>query len=740
MPLGCTHLWRPGPRLLLVTLLWYPREAAAVTSFKLFSRSTNPSRHGAAHSTDATPQQPEPQLAKAAEGFDLCPRLDVPQPAKKPVRRHGVHDMVLIGPPKDYGHGRTTRYFTNKNDKALTRLVMHSRPLDLKKVPPGDWRHALELLYLQTPQHDVKTANDYVTIVIPPTAAHKLREDPHHNIWAIKSRTGAMIRMLSFPDGFTELQLEGEKTAVEAAAADILNISSNASVSIRPARLSHGAGHLVETHSKPEYISAYRIQRSERTRYALRVPAHGIPKPVIWSTELLERYVAALTYGSVLPGSQWGLYPDTVMPHHDVVIHILHKVFNDPTAASCISLSAFKMAIYYMAKAGTQYIVDVRTLMRRAGVLGVGVDVETYNIMADLAVRNKDLRCFQTTIRSMEKGNVRPNLRTWTLFLRMLDAEEVKRYVLHVMEKRGLFHIPAATTMVADCMAAHDAYRFIRQGQSLDDFRQHQTRLYGPEWRSRGALRSVLDQLGRHGRFEDMKILLEESFSRPETTPDVHTLGIVLLHCKLRVNLHAATDFLAMFEKHGMLLMSPVVCQYLFDMAFKKKQPHCIDVVWRYACLLDMTTVEMRAKATRIRASGLKTTLYQSWWSLFSAATEPKGLGKTLLQTAHQSRQLLVDDFQRIHGPEENSPLDSPQAISVLVAWYRELNKERAPREYITKLWAEAIERDTQSLQAIKDGREFTFKPVAIELRLKRPKRPDPESPCRPWQVDDSRV
>ncbi|KAL2264878.1 hypothetical protein VTJ83DRAFT_7388 [Remersonia thermophila] len=338
--------------------------------------------------------------------------------------------------------------------------------------------------------------------------------------------------------------------------------------------------------------------------YKLYERVDAIPRPKEWTVSSFQQYVAAITMGRPHGSLARHLYPGRQQSHQKTVVRLLHDVFNDPAAASAVSVPALQRALEYLVAAGSTFVRDAEALRDRAKELGLRLDTDVYNRMAQTAVKTKNLLVFQSFVGDMVLRGYQPNVRTWLLFLRIIEAEDVRRYILKAMAAKNYFSDPKVVNEVAVEMADHDIYRAIQMGQDVDAFVGSLHELYGPEWtlHTRAANR-YLDVLGRYSKLDDCKRLLELMFASQRAKPNTITLNTAITHCKLQRKIDLAIELLQMFEKEGYPhLVDGITLHLLFEAARKTKKPHLLGAVWKYAHLTAQTNWDMRRRGIKLLA------------------------------------------------------------------------------------------------------------------------------------------
>ncbi|KAK4104183.1 hypothetical protein N658DRAFT_493680 [Parathielavia hyrcaniae] len=552
---------------------------------------------------------------------------------RTPLWLHGEEDPVVVRPVVAYPDKREAREALLKKHRALTQQARVERRRQMPRA--GDWRAILDVLMRRTPT--CAPVQDGIKVIIPEQSVKLLWSDYENNVWNIKSRTGCDMTLyrpvdVEEAEGSGERQsagvdrnpyiiLSGRPTAVSAAVHDILKVTKAVTV----IGLQGGTPTMLHEERAPSTRSAAltatptRIPHYPMTApcrpYMLRTRADQIPRPSEWTIESFQHYVAALTMGRVPQSLAAKLYPgaDT---HQDTVVRLLHDLFNDPAASAAVSNPTFKLALEYVVRAGETFVKDARSLFGSLGALGLRLDAGVYNLLAETSVKSKNLLAFESTVRRMTASKHAPNLRTWLLFLRMVEAEDVKRYILHAMYTKNFFADPRTAATVSVELADHDVHRAIQLGQDVDTFLAGLRALYGPAWRlQRRAANRYLDVFGRYSKFEESRKLLEHMFASEHCTPNAISLNTVLTHCKLQHKVDLAVGFVRMFDQRRFhRVADDVTFHLLFEVARKTRKTYLQSAVWRCAHVLGKTRYRMRDRGIKLLTEGDWEREFMTYW------------------------------------------------------------------------------------------------------------------------------
>jgi hypothetical protein len=677
MTLGSALPWRARstlgriqPRLSLIVAPRSPSPRTVQHGYFFFrAQSSQPADQGADQGAASTPKPHFPYRDPSAEYSAPEATTDAPSSlmdrlASVPVRRHGTWDPVVVRPVTPYPHKREDREGQQRYHRELTQQARMEAYRE--NFQAGDWRTILQTLMKSSDTYT--KPKDGIKVVIPKQSADLLlSEREKNNVWNIRARTGCGMTLYQStglpPESATErmseskgeyddpfIMLSGHPGAVSAAIDDILEVSKRVTiVKIQGATKTvlHAGAQPPPTDGSVTAtpILGHRTPVPNRP-HTLNVRADRIPRPSEWTTETFHHYIAVLTLARPHGGLARRLYRNGET-HQRTVVRQLHLAFNDPDASAAVGLPALKLALQYLEGNGETFVKDARLLFQRVARSGLRMDTEVNNLMLVAAAKAKNLVAFQARLNDMIRAGHRPNVRTWLLFLRIIEAEEVRRYILYAMQAKGYFSDQRVVSCVSVDMADHDIYRAIQLNHDLPTFLSSLHAVYGQPWRLRTrAANRYLDIFGRYSKFDEMQQLLYIMFASKNAKPNTISLNTVLTHCKHQNRVDLAVGFVRLFDerfaggcKDG--VADKITFHLLLEMAHKTRKPHLFGAVWRYAHLLEMTSYRLWRRGMKLLLAGRE---------IFYMTDRISGLWETLPGVEKVSRgwfmeRLLLCDF-----------------------------------------------------------------------------------------------
>ena len=592
---------------------------------------------------------------------------------------------------------------------------------------PRDWRAILRTLSNSTSVYS--PVKGIVQVIFPETSIHLLRSSTTDSIWDIRSRTGCGMQLhekrQDNPDDQTYLLLSGEKSSIDRAVKAITELAGRVTVL-----------HLTENDASmllPEVSPIlWRRDFSVPTKNTLPLRPDEVKVPEQWTETSFERYLSVLM-DSRVPIS---LLPKISPNEHysTAVVRKIRQTFHNPLARHALTVTSFKLALRYITRFGTTYWNYAQELYRMMAACGFEIDSEVYDIMAQASIKENNLGFFHGIVYKMARHGCPPSFQTWIHFLRLIKAEEIRRYIVQEMVVKGLFSHPLAMRCLANELIEHDLFRAVQLGFDLQTFIAGQNELYGPQWLHHQAANKVLIALGKHGRFDDMTEFLKLMFASKSARPyNEIALNIVLTHCKTQRKLDAAIGYVKLFEKEmGVLKTDAITYHLLFELAWKLQKPHMISVLWRYAHLkmdvswrmdfrgrrLDTPSPlplgfmkEAHALTSRLRLVGV---LPISKDRSVKYTQRERAASNRVLSLAMQN--LLFVDYKRANGIDKGEMLTDEQVKHAIDVWYLEQFEEFRPRFKLGDVLELALKEDRRNKAESHAGKEVVLEPIPLPV------------------------
>ncbi|KAK5992354.1 hypothetical protein PT974_05758 [Cladobotryum mycophilum] len=330
-------------------------------------------------------------------------------------------------------------------------------------------------------------------------------------------------------------------------------------------------------------------------------PYEKTPIPEEWTMESFEGYITALVFGRLRPHLAGRFYRQDV-DTDGVRIDLMLKAFTDPAARASITPGILKMAMAFMAhKGGHRAAAD--KLLKLAEEWGMPMDTDVFNVMLEGYVAKRDVAFFHKFLLKMQSRYFHPNVRTWLLFLELVQREIERRQIIVAMYDLGFFEDPATRRGIARIMASHDAYVAFKAGKKLDIFMAEQRNRYGVDWFTTGSLNCILAEFFpfhdvKHRRFSHFKKLIERQ-SEDGRKIDISTINLILQNCIPFSDWNTALWALSRLAEYE---CEPDAQTYdlIISLAIESNSPGALGVAFFYATLNRMLRMSARAKMSDI--------------------------------------------------------------------------------------------------------------------------------------------
>ncbi|KAK0614150.1 hypothetical protein B0T14DRAFT_527831 [Immersiella caudata] len=436
-----------------------------------------------------------------------------------------------------------------------------------------------------------------------------------------------------------------------------------------------------------------------------RIAANEVRSLEKWTEQTADQYVSFITRFR-LPEEALCELEHGDKSRDAVAAEQILELFCDKQAVAVASPDAFKMALAYLNAKTTHEVSEAWKIFRIMRESGVARDADVWNIMLQGAVRMEDMPRVHNYLKQMVKRGIQVTPRTWILILRLIENEEVKRYILNMMDQRGVLEMPGVVAEVASTLAQHDVDRAVALEQSAETFITSQNELYGPRWLSNYSASKILHGFGCYGRLDDMFKFVNFMFASKTVKPTHITLVTIMTHCRILGSLAFAMKFLRLFDGHRIPLDSVSLVE-LFKLLRDRRRPIMLSALWRYAQLHGVVAFDMKNQGSEYLIAFRPT----------QQLSEEKAIERARMQT--QAARLFrhveggfSDEEQRTllealfpwpadESPSTNINEDRPGAVHVAVDlildWLNELDEiVKAETPPLSELLVKAERYDNQ--------------------------------------------
>ncbi|KAI1806777.1 hypothetical protein F4811DRAFT_509164 [Daldinia bambusicola] len=511
-----------------------------------------------------------------------------------------------------YPTKRESRRSLHKRRHSAARQHIYDEKRESLSERFNGWRPIFDLMY----RHTVEISEMlHFRIIIGKGIAAEARallSEPDTHISQIGRRNESHVQIIEEPSARNDgliLSLSGSEDSVRKTLVDIVGVVGK----ITAVRLSDPTTESLlstmwegATGKRPEILlfedgevtvddKMLTVQLSSNSTkyktYRLKRRANNVNRPAQWTQDTFEKYVASLVYGRLPPHVARKLYP-TFPDHQEVVVSLLIALFTAEHTRIAASLSALKMSIQFIESRGSGFRQASRTIFNQAELLGLPMDAEIFNIFLISASKAADLDGFYSIVKAMIRKGFAPQGRSWVAFLEMIQSVHVKRYVITMLKHKGLNHNSSTLCAIGRQIAIIDLEHSISKDFDVQTFIHKRDKKYGPRWLDTIIVNRLMDVLGAHQNWDACNVLLDHIYATGITAPNAITLNTFLTHAR---DFSQQLEFMkSMLSRWPRLVPNADTYHILFRIAWTRKYPNMLRVVFRYALQNRRTTPKMR--------------------------------------------------------------------------------------------------------------------------------------------------
>ncbi|KAH9438535.1 hypothetical protein MCOR27_009455 [Pyricularia oryzae] len=525
-----------------------------------------------------------------------------------PVRPHPPDLSAVVTPILPSPVMTDLKLNRHRHIKGLGNQLRIQRIRDERNLPDPDWRELLKDLSAMTPER-----HTWGTVVVEASmeTSKRLMSSDDFGVRTIMAKSGCAIATDVRPaetEGGHEtmtITIHGPPSRLRSAIDLILITVGKASLKTKSTAVVAAGSHqrrVKDSKASQCYHAPFDVEEVTRHYGPDLKPSsikpndplvvEDIPCPSKWTCDNLDAYIERIT-NPVLEKqakrhfSRRGLGRS----HSHAVSDILEKILSDPEAMPFVTVTSFHRALRFVTRFQPAFSnCCIRFLWLAARNPKGLVTTETFNILLKTHARLKDLGSFHLLIRIMHSFDCMPNMRTWLMTLRLFESAEIRRYILHTLDQKGMLDSPVIVRQIAAIMLSHDTQLALEQGLNLDQILARHDELYGGReiWLTRKGGLDVIDALCRHGHSKDaLKVteLMAAPGRPPCARPDFLTLNRLLTHASTHRLTNFAIDVLAVHTAKYSVEPDDLSYKLLFDLFWKAKMPLTVATVWHCAVL-----------------------------------------------------------------------------------------------------------------------------------------------------------
>ena len=374
-----------------------------------------------------------------------------------------------------------------------------------------------------------------------------------------------------------------------------INEAKDIDTSVHLPNLNQNAGsHTQGSDSSNEIQSPLRkINTRSHNHRSFRL-ARNISPPTEWSQSTLAVYVEALAESQRTQARvAWAEKPRLKgWVNIEDVVAAFDKVFYSAASQQSLSIEACNTALRFYYDHGM--MAKARSLYIRMEDLKMQISTETFNILLRGSASQRDLHNFTFLLNNLTRRGFKPNERTWTLFLQVIDTSKVRAVIARKMAEMNMLDNTGIRRDVAALMLQYEIVNYLGDGHDQRNFLDHMNRKYGIGWLSTTAGNQLLNEVAKLRSAEESLDLLYE-MKQAGFMPNDISINTLLRHCLPLRRHDLAIEILDAFKHHYRLHPGPQSYETLLLQAWRSRLFNFSTVIWRSACIYSAVTDKMES-------------------------------------------------------------------------------------------------------------------------------------------------
>ena len=321
--------------------------------------------------------------------------------------------------------------------------------------------------------------------------------------------------------------------------------------------------------------------------------AHKVPPPTEWSEASLSSYIEALAESQrVKADVTWAEKPQVKgWTNVEDVVAAFDNVFYGSKSQKFLSVEACNTALRFFYD--HSMMTKARSLFIRMEDLKMPIPTETFNILLRGSASQRDLHNFTFLLKNMARRGFKPNEKTWTLFLQVIDNSKVRAVIVRKMAEMNMLDKIGVRRVVAAQMVHYEIANYLADGHDHHGFLRHMYSKYGLGWLSTDAGNRLLNEVAKRKSVRESLNLLYE-MKEAGFMPNDISINTLLRHC-LPLRLHGlAIEILEAFEYHYRLYPRHQAHETLFLQAWRSRLLNFSAVIWKSASIYNAVSDKMR--------------------------------------------------------------------------------------------------------------------------------------------------
>ncbi|KAL9135546.1 MAG: hypothetical protein Q9175_003254 [Cornicularia normoerica] len=321
--------------------------------------------------------------------------------------------------------------------------------------------------------------------------------------------------------------------------------------------------------------------------------ARKIFPPTKWSEANLAVYVEALAESQRTQAKvTWAEKPRLKgWTNIGDVVAAFDNVFYSAASQKFLSIEAFNTGLRFFYDHGM--MAKARSLYIRMEDSKMPIPTNTFNILLRGSASQKDLHNFTFLLNNMTRRGFKPNEKTWTLFLQVIDNSTVRAVIVRKMTEMKMLDKIGVRRDVAAHMVHYEIINHLGDGHDHHSFLDHMNSKYGIGWLSTTAGNVLLNEVAkRKSAAESLSLLYEMKQAR--FMPNDISMNTLLRYCLPLSRHELAIEILDVFRYHYQLYPGPAAYETLLLQAWRSRLLNFSTVIWRSACIYGAVSDKMQ--------------------------------------------------------------------------------------------------------------------------------------------------
>ena len=322
--------------------------------------------------------------------------------------------------------------------------------------------------------------------------------------------------------------------------------------------------------------------------------ARNISPPIEWSQSNLAVYVEALAESQRTQARvAWAEKPRLKgWANIEDVVAAFDKVFYSTASQQSLSIEACNTALRFYYDHGM--MAKARSLYIRMEDLKMHISTETFNILLRGSASRRDLHNFTFLLNNLTRRGFKPNEKTWTLFLQVVDPSKVRAVIARKMAELNMLDKIGIRRDVAAHMLQYEIVNYLGNGHDQRSFLDYMNSKYGIGWLSTTAGNQLLNEVAKlKSPAESLDLLYE--MNQAGFMPNDISINTLLRHCLPLRGHELAIEILDAFKHHYRLHPGPESYETLLLQAWRSRLLNLSTVIWRSACIYGAVTDKMES-------------------------------------------------------------------------------------------------------------------------------------------------